>query len=61
MEKKKYNEMSNSELKLEIESLKNMFESKKIVLKDICEDMAEIEREYLTATNELNIRKNIYN
>lgn len=61
MEKKKYNEMSNSELKLEIESLKNMFESKKIILKDICEDMAEIEREYLTATNELNIRKNIYN
>jgi hypothetical protein len=60
MEKIKYNEMSNSELKLHIESLTNMFESKKIALRNICDEMKEIEKQYLSATHELNIRKNLY-
>ena len=59
MEKKNYKEMSNSELKLQIESLRNIFESKKNMLKNICEEMGEVEKEYLNATHELKIRKNI--
>ena len=59
MEKRNYKEMSNSELKLQIESLRNIFESKKNMLKNICEEMGEVEKEYLNATHELKIRKNI--
>lgn len=59
MEMKKYSEMNNSELKLQIESLRNMFESKKNMLKVICEDMGKIEKEYLKASHELDMRKNL--
>ena len=59
MDKRNYKEMSNSELKLQIESLRNIFESKKNMLKNICEEMGEVEKEYLDATHELKIRKNI--
>ena len=59
MEKRNYKEMSNSELKLQIESLRNIFESKKNMLKNICEEMGEVEKEYLNASQELKIRKNI--
>ena len=59
MEKRNYKEMSNSELKLQIESLRNIFESKKNMLKNICAEMGEVEKEYLNATHELKIRKNI--
>ena len=59
MEKRNYKEMSNSELKLQIESLRNIFECKKNMLKNICEEMGEVEKEYLNATHELKIRKNI--
>lgn len=59
MEKRNYKEMSNFELKLQIESLRNIFESKKNMLKNICEEMGEVEKEYLNATHELKIRKNI--
>jgi hypothetical protein len=60
MEKRNCSEMNNSDLKLYIESLKNIFESKKIELKKICEEMADVEKEYLSANRELDIRKNIY-
>lgn len=60
MSKVNYKEMSNSEIKLRIEVLKNEFESKKIKLRKVCEEMDEIEKEYLDANNELNVRKNIY-
>ena len=59
MKKRNYKEMSNSELKLQIESLRNIFESKKNMLRNICEEMGEVEKEYLDATHELKIRKNI--
>lgn len=52
--------MSNSEIKMRIENLKNEFEAKKIKLREICEDMDKIEKEYISANNELSIRKNIY-
>ena len=60
MEKRNCSEMNNSDLKLYIELLKNIFESKKIELKKICEEMADVEKEYLSANRELDIRKNIY-
>lgn len=60
MEKIKYNELSNAEIKLRIESLKNEFESKKSELVKICEKMESIEREYLEAQHEMEIRKNLY-
>lgn len=60
MSKVNYNEMSNSEIKMRIETLKNEFESKKIKLRQICEEMGELEKEYLEANNELSVRKNIY-
>lgn len=59
MKKRNYKEMSNSELKLQIESLRNIFESKKNMLRNICEEMGEVEKEYLDAAHELKIRKNI--
>ena len=59
MKKRNYKEMSNSELKLQIESLRTILESKTNMLKNICEEMGEVEKEYLNATHELKIRKNI--
>ena len=59
MEKKDCASMSNSELKIYIEILRNEFESKKAELAKICETMGGIENEYLSATHELEIRKNI--
>lgn len=59
MEKKDCTNMSNSELKIYIETLRNEFESKKAELAKICEMMGDIENEYLSATHELEIRKNI--
>ena len=60
MEKIKYNELSNSEIKLRLETLENEFESKKKDLVKLCEEMDKIEKEYLEAKQELEIRKNIY-
>jgi flagellar biosynthesis chaperone FliJ len=60
MEKVNYNEMGNSELKMYIEQLSNEFEAKKIKLKELCENMDKIEREYLKAKHELEIRRNLY-
>ena len=58
--KMNYSEMSNSELRLQIEKLRNMFESKRNTLKNICEEMNDIEKEYFRVVHELNIRKNLY-
>lgn len=60
MNKVNYNEMSNSEIRMRIETLKNEFEAKKIKLRELCEEMDKIEKEYLAANNELSVRKNIY-
>ena len=60
MEKRDCTNMSNSELKIYIETLRNGFEGKKIELKKICEEMGKIEQEYISANHELEIRKNIH-
>lgn len=60
METMNYTEMSNSELKLQLEILENLFESKKNSLTKVCAEMNDIEREYLSVKRELEIRRNIY-
>lgn len=60
MGKKDYSSLSNSELKLHIESLTNLFESKKNKIIKLCEELEDIEKEYLKATNEVKIRRDIY-
>lgn len=56
----KYNEMSNIELKLCMEQLTQEFESKKTKLLQLSEDMKKIEKKYLKAKHELEIRKNLF-
>lgn len=58
MEKKDYKTMSNSELRMEMESLTNMFEGKKLKLRAICEEMDAIEKAYIDAKQEIDTRKN---
>lgn len=60
MEAKDTSKMSNSELKLYLTSLENEFEAKKAKLKEMCEELEDIQFEYSNAQNELKIRKNIY-
>lgn len=55
-----YSELGNSEIKMHIENLKNEFEGKKLHLKEICDEMNEIEQEFMRASHELKIRRNLY-
>lgn len=55
-----YNKMSNIDIKLRIETLKNLFENKKKNLLNLCEEMNEIEKEFLKAQHEIDLRKNLY-
>jgi hypothetical protein len=55
----KYSEMSNIDLKMCLEKYTQEFESKKTQLIQLCEDMDKIEKKYLKAKNELEIRKNL--
>lgn len=52
--------MSNAEIKLSMERLTNNFEMKKNKLVELCKEMEEIEREFLSAKKELELRKNIF-
>jgi hypothetical protein len=60
MENIKFKEMSNSELKICIETLTNEYDSKKNQIIKLCEDMEKIEKKYLDAKYELEIRKNLF-
>lgn len=60
MEKKNTKNMSNTEIKVYLLQLENAFEAKKNNIKKICEELIELEHEYNSAQNELNIRKTIY-
>lgn len=55
-----YKDMSNAEIKLSMERLTNNFEMKKNKLVELCKEMEEIEREFLSAKKELELRKNIF-
>lgn len=60
MENIKYNELSNAELRLRMETLTHNFENKKAELIKLCEEMEKVEKDYLKTKHELEIRKNIY-
>ena len=60
MEFKKCSELTNSELKLYIQSLTDEFEAKKAKLAEICKEMEELEAQYNSAQNEINLRKTIF-
>lgn len=55
-----YQNMSNAEIKLEIERLTNEFDAKKRKLVDLCDEMTKIEQQYMLAKKELDLRKNIF-
>jgi hypothetical protein len=59
MEDISYKELSNTEIKLKMEQLKNEFDAKRNQILDICDQMKKLEDEYLLAENELKLRKNI--
>jgi len=60
MDRTDYNNMSNSELKLCIETLQNEFDSKKNELIRLCEEIENIQRKFNDANREINSRKNIF-
>lgn len=59
METIDYKELSNTEIKLKMEQLKNEFDAKRKQVVNICDEMKKLEDEYLLAENELYLRKNI--
>lgn len=52
--------MSNSELKLCIETLQNEFDAKKSELIKLCEEIEDIQKRYNDANREINGRKNVF-
>ena len=60
METKNCSELSNSEIREYIMMLENAFMAKKNKMKELCEELEEIEREYEKAQREIKIRKTIF-
>jgi len=60
MDRTDYNNMSNSELKLCIETLQNEFDAKKSELIKLCEEIEDIQKRYNDANREINGRKNVF-
>ena len=61
MEFKNVKDLSNAEIKLYQESLKNMFDVLKNEIKEKCDDLEKIDVEYSKTEQELKIRQgNIY-
>ena len=61
MEFKNVKELSNSEIKLYRETLKNEFDVLKYKIKEMCDELQKIDSEYNKAESELKIRQgNIY-
>lgn len=61
MEFKDVKKLSNSEIAVYKETLKNEFDVLKHKIKDLCDDIQKIDNEYQKAENELTIRQgNIY-
>lgn len=60
MDRTDYSNMSNTELKLCIETLQNEFEAKKNEIIKLCEELENITTKYNKINNELDSRKNIF-
>lgn len=60
MDRTDYNNMTNTELKLCIETIQNEFEAKKQEMIKLCEDMENIQNRYNAVNAEINIRKIVF-
>ena len=59
MLKENFQELSNSEIKLALETIKNRYEAKKSEIVALCRELEELEKDYKRGEQELNNRKNI--
>lgn len=57
---KDYTKMSNSEIKLHLESINMEFEAKKAKAIKLFEEMKQLQNEYAKVENEIKIRREIY-
>jgi len=55
-----YSKMSNTELKLKMETVTNEFEAKKLEIIEKCKELEEIQSRYSAINNELSLRKNLF-
>jgi hypothetical protein len=55
-----YSKMSNTELKLKMETVANEFEAKKLEIIEKCKELEEIQSRYSAINNELSLRKNLF-
>lgn len=60
MDRTDYNNMTNSELKLAMETLQNEFDIKKSEMLKLCEEIEQIQKKYNAINGEINLRKNIF-
>ena len=56
MGKKSFKDMSNNEIKIEMKNLENKYESTKLKILNLINDLKELDDEYISAKNELNNR-----
>lgn len=54
-----FSEMSNADIKLRLKTLEDLFDVKRKEIMKICDEMKELENEYVSGKNELELRKNI--
>lgn len=60
MDRTDYNNMSNTELRICIETLQNEFDAKKNEIIKLCSELEDIQRKYNEINTEINLRKNIF-
>ena len=60
MDRTDYNNMSNTELRICIETLQNEFDAKKNEIIKLCSELEDIQRKYNEINAEINLRKNIF-
>lgn len=56
MGKRNFKEMSNSEIKIEMRNLENLYENKKMKVVALINELKELDDEYINAKEELNNR-----
>lgn len=54
-----FSEMSNADIKLRLKTLEDLFDVKRKEIMKICDEMKELENEYVSGKNELELRKNV--
>lgn len=60
MDRTDYNNMTNTELILALETLQNEFDAKKSAMLKLCEEIEEIQKKYNAINGEISLRKNMF-